>query len=259
MTVQVILSDVHANLEALTAVREHLASLDLREPVEEIICLGDLIGYGPNPVECIYLAHEMGMKMVMGNHELGLFKSIDGFNPAAKRSAMWTRSAIKRCMKEKVVDAFLRNLPDEIRTERVVYIHGSLRGSTKEYLVKQDDLFELKPEVRESLKINFDLIDEVGFTGHTHIPYICNDDFYLVHPAWSEYEPYEIFWTTKTLVNVGAVGQPRDHDTRASYVIFDGNTITHYRVEYDIETTVKKMYDIPEIDNRLANRLKYGK
>ena len=258
MTVQAILSDVHGNLEALTAVKEHMESLTLIDPIEEIICVGDLVGYGPNPIECIYLADEMGMKITMGNHELGLFQSIDGFNKIAKRAAMWTRSIIKRHMKEPVVEKYLKNLPDEIRTERVVYIHGSLRGSTKEYLIKRDDLFELKPEVRESLKINFDLIDEVGFTGHTHIPYICNDDFYLVHPEWSDYEPYDIFWTTKTLVNVGSVGQPRDGDTRACYVIFDGKTITHHRVEYDLQTTVKKINKIPKLDERLAKRLQRG-
>lgn len=259
MSIQAILSDVHGNLEALIAVYEHIKGLDLSGPVDDILCLGDLVGYGPNPVECMYLANEMDMKTITGNHELGLFKSIDGFNPVAKRAALWTRSEIKRRMNEPVVDAFLRNLTDEIRTERVVYIHGSLRGSTREYLVKRDDLFELKPEVRESLKINFELIDEVGFTGHTHIPYICNDDFYLVHPEWSDYEPYEIFWNTKTLVNVGSVGQPRDGDPRASYVIFSGNTITHYRVEYNIQATAEKIHNIPEIDNRLANRLKYGR
>ncbi|MFC1582450.1 metallophosphoesterase family protein [Planctomycetota bacterium] len=256
MVVQAILSDVHGNLEALTAVKAHMESLG---PIDEIICIGDLVGYGPNPVECICLADEMSMKCTMGNHELGLFNSIDGYNKYAKRAAMWTRSTIKRSMKEPVVKKFLKNLPEEIRTERVVYIHGSLKGSTSEYLIKRDDLFELRPEVKESMKINFDLIDEVGFTGHTHIPYICNDDFYLVHPEWSNYEPYEIFWNTKTLVNVGSVGQPRDHDPRASYVTFDGHFITHHRVEYDIESVVNKIKEIPKIDDKLGGRLTRGR
>jgi diadenosine tetraphosphatase ApaH/serine/threonine PP2A family protein phosphatase len=256
MTVQAILSDVHGNVEALTAVKDHMDSLGR---IDEVIVIGDLVGYGPNPVECICLAQKMGAQFTMGNHELGLFQSIDGFNKYAKAAAMWTRAVIQEHKQEPMVYHYLKNLPDEIRTDQAVFTHGSLRGSTAEYLIKRDDLLELTPAARESMKINFDLIDHIGFTGHTHIPYVCNDDYYLVPPEWNDYEPYEIFGNTKTLVNVGSVGQPRDHDPRACYAIYDGYTIRHYRVEYDIQAVVDKIKQIPEIDDRLGGRLTRGR
>jgi diadenosine tetraphosphatase ApaH/serine/threonine PP2A family protein phosphatase len=125
-------------------------------------------------------------------------------------------------------------------------------------MIKQADLFGLTPKAKEGIKENFELVDEVGFTGHTHIPCVCTTAFYLVHPAWSSYEPYPILWGTKTIVNVGSVGQPRDEDWRACYATFDGHNITHHRVEYDVDATVDKMKKNPYLDEFLADRLRNG-
>ncbi len=250
-----IISDVHANLEAFRAVLDDIA----KKGIKDIISLGDLIGYGPSPVECILLAVKHEIRGVMGNHEVALFKKNTRFNAKAQRALDFTRKMVRAYTKDPRVSGFFKNLKEEIREGKVVYIHGSPRGSTEEYLIKQADLFGLTPKAKEDIKANFGLLDELGFTGHTHIPCICNTDFYLVHPAWSDYQAYPLLWGTKTLVNAGSVGQPRDEDSKACYVTFDGEReITHHRVEYDIEKTVAKFKANPELDDSLGERLRNG-
>ena len=249
-----IVSDVHSNLEALKAVLS-----DIRERgISQIISTGDLVGYGPNPVECVMLAQKHGIHCTKGNHEAALFKKNTRFNPKAQRALDFTRKAIAKYKSESAVKWYFANLQDEIRDGSVVYIHGSPRGSVEEYMIKQADLFGLTPKAKAGLKENFELVEEVGFVGHTHIPCICTTDFYLVHPQWSSYDPYPILWGTKTLVNVGSVGQPRDEDWRACYATFDGHNITHIRVEYDMDRTVEKIHKNPHLDDYLGDRLRNG-
>ena len=259
---QIILSDVHSNLEALEAV---LA--DIRKRFDkniQIISLGDLVGYGPNPIECILLAIQHNLINIMGNHELALSKDKTNFNPSAQRAIFWTKSVIQKNLANPKVNQFLKSLTYEYRTEStafsggIVYAHGSPRGVVDEYVIRRDDLFNLTEEVKKNLKENFESVEEVGFLGHTHIPYICTTDLYLVHPEWQNYESYPLLSGTKTIVNVGSVGQPRDNDTRACYASFDGANVTHYRVEYDINKTVSRMQDIPELDQMLWKRLQKG-
>jgi predicted phosphodiesterase len=228
---QAIISDIHSNIEAFEAV---LADIKSQE-ISDIVCLGDLIGYGPNPIECIKLAIQNNITCIYGNHEAALFQKETRFNPRAQQALNWTKRVLQKSMAEPGIRDFLKNLTYEIRTDKLVYAHGSPRDNTTEYLIRSDDFFQLKPEVKETLKQNFALIDQVGFTGHTHIPCVCTDKFYLVHPSWQDYQPYPILWGTKTLINAGSVGQPRDNDNRACYVIFDGKKdITHRRVEYAV-------------------------
>jgi predicted phosphodiesterase len=250
-----IISDVHANLEAFRAVLADIRS----KGIDEILSLGDLVGYGPNPIECILLAMKHGVRSVMGNHEVAIFKKNTRFNPKAQRALDFTRKMVRNYSKDPRVSKFFKDLREEIREERVVFIHGSPRGSTQEYLIKQADLFGLTPKVKDDIRANFDLIDELGFTGHTHIPCICTTEFYLVHPAWSDYAAYPLLWGTKTLVNAGSVGQPRDEDPRACYVTFDGDReVTHHRVEYDIDKTVARFNKNDELDASLGQRLRNG-
>jgi predicted phosphodiesterase len=249
-----IVSDVHSNLEAFRAVLKVIRD----RGITEIISTGDLIGYGPNPVECIMLAHKFGVRCTNGNHEVALFKKNTRFNPKAQKALDFTRKAVAKYKKEAAVQWYFAEIRDEIREESVVYIHGSPRGSVEEYMIKQADLFGLTPKAKSGLRENFELVDEVGFVGHTHIPCICTTDFYLVHPAWSSYEAYPILWGTKTLVNVGSVGQPRDEDWRACYATFDGHNISHVRVEYDMDKTVDKILKNPFLDDYLGKRLRNG-
>lgn len=259
---QIILSDVHSNLEAFDAV---LADIKSRFGNNvSIISLGDLIGYGPNPIECMLLSLEHNIKNLIGNHELALSQDKNNFNPAAKAAINWTREIVQKNLSDQRIQKFLKSLSYEYRTKSssfsggIVYAHGSPRGAVDEYVIKKDDLFKLTDEVRKNLRENFESVGEIGFLGHTHIPYICTTDFYLMHPEWQSYEPYPLLSGTKTIVNVGSVGQPRDNDNRACYATFDGKNVTHYRVEYPIERTVARMQAIPQLDRKLWTRIQRG-
>jgi predicted phosphodiesterase len=259
---QVIISDVHSNLEAFETV---LADIKTRFGNNvSIISLGDLIGYGPNPIECILLSLKHNIINLIGNHELALSQEKTNFNPVAQAAINWTRQIIQGKLSDPRIRKFLQSLSYEYRTKSsafaggIVYAHGSPRGSVDEYVIKKDDLFNLTDEVRKTLKDNFESVDEIGFLGHTHIPYICTTDFYLIHPEWQSYEPYPLLSGTKTIVNVGSVGQPRDNDKRACYATFDGTNVTHYRVEYAIEKTVARMQAIPQLDRKLWTRIQKG-
>lgn len=253
---QAIISDVHANVEAFEAVLDDIKS----QGISEIICLGDLIGYGPNPIECLRLAIENNIACIYGNHEVALFTKETRFNPRALKALNWTKTVLQKSLDRYGIRDFLTNLKYEIRKGKVVYTHGSPKNNTTEYLIRSEDFFQLKPEVKDNLKQSFALVPELGFTGHTHIPCVCTDNYYLVHPAWQDYQAYPILWGTKTIVNVGSVGQPRDDDSRACYVVFDGKAqITHRRVEYPVEATIARFKANPNLDPSLGERLRTGK
>jgi predicted phosphodiesterase len=261
---QVILSDVHSNLEAFEAVLTDI-SKRFRGEITQIISLGDLIGYGPNPVECILLSIHHNIINIRGNHELALSVDKTKFNPSAQRAINWTKQTIQKNINNPKVKQFFQSLTNEYRSDSgtfsggIIYAHGSPRGIIDEYVIRRDDLFNLADEVKKNLKDNFEEVTEIGFLGHTHIPYICTTDFYLIHPEWQNYEPYPLLSGTKTIVNVGAVGQPRDNDNRACYATFDGTNVTHYRVEYPIARTVARMQAVTELDSALWQRLEKGK
>lgn len=251
---QAIIADVHSNLEAFTAVLEDIK----KKGITEIISLGDLIGYGPNPVESILLSLEHNIINLYGNHELALFKDKTNFNPAAQKAIDWTKEVIRNNRTHPGIKSFFDNLAYEYQNEDIIYTHGSPKGVIDEYVIKKDDFFKLTPAVKANLKDNFELVKHIGFIGHTHIPYVCTSELYLVHPEWQEYQPYPLLPGTKTIVNPGSVGQPRDKDPRACYATFDGNTVTHYRIEYEIEKTISKMQGNLALDKILWMRLRKG-
>lgn len=251
---QAVIADVHANLEAFDAVLSDIQ----QQGITEIISLGDLVGYGPNPIECIVKSVRHNIINIYGNHELALFKDKTNFNPAAQSALNWTKEVIRINRNIEEVKYFFNNLQYEYKYNNYVYTHGSPRGAIDEYVVKKEDFFKLTDEVKKSLGENFELVDTVGFVGHTHIPYVCTSDLYLVHPEWQNYESYPLMAGTKTLANPGSVGQPRDNDPRACYLIFDGLNITHRRVAYDTEKTVVRMKDIMGISDTLWIRLRKG-
>lgn len=246
-----IISDIHGNLEALRAV---LDDINQQSIDEGIYCLGDVIGYGPNPRECIDLV--MNCKMVLlGNHDQGALFDPDGFNPSAERAIMWTRDQLEqpteaRQIREKRWD-FLAERPRSFRENGVMYVHGSARNPLNEYVFPEDIYNQRKME-----KI-FTLVDRYCFQGHTHVPGVFTESLQF-HTPDDVNMSYKLDGR-KTLCNVGSVGQPRDLDPRACYVLFDGETIRYRRVEYDFEVTIRKIYDIPDLDNFLGDRLREGR
>jgi diadenosine tetraphosphatase ApaH/serine/threonine PP2A family protein phosphatase len=253
--VKAIISDIHSNFEAFQAVLKDIQG----HGVTEIYCLGDVVGYGPNPCECMDLV--MACKVVLlGNHDQGAMFDPDGFNGPAERAIFWTReqlesSAESRQAREKRWE-FLAERPRTFRENGFLYVHGSARNPLNEYVFPEDIYNQRKME-----RI-FALVEKYCFQGHTHVPGVFTEQ--VAEDVYQFHSPEEIDYThkldsRKTLCNVGSVGQPRDGDWRACYVLLDGDVIRYRRVEYDIETTIKKVYAVPELDNFLGDRLRDGR
>ena len=245
-----IISDIHSNLEALQAV---LDDID-RQGVTDVYCLGDVVGYGPNPRECVDLV--MACQLVLlGNHDQGAMFDPEGFNASAERAIFWTRAQLEapgenRQLKEKRWE-FLAERPRSHKENGFLYVHGSARNPLNEYVFPEDIYNQRKME-----RI-FALVERYCFQGHTHVPGIFTENLQFFSPE--EFESVYKLDGRKTLCNVGSVGQPRDGDWRACYVLLDGETIRYRRVEYDIETTIKKIYAIPDLENFLGDRLRDGR
>src|SRR5476651_584783 len=240
--VKAIISDIHSNLEALQAVLADIAALN----VKEIYCLGDIIGYGPNPRECIDLAMTCQM-VLLGNHDQGAMFDPDGFNPPAERAIFWTRQQLEtsgeaRAKREKRWE-FLADRPRTFKENGHLFVHGSARNPLNEYVFPEDIYNQRKMD-----RI-FALINKYCFQGHTHVPGVfmesLQDDSYLFHSP-EEIDGVHKLDEHKTMVNVGSVGQPRDGNWRACYVLLDNNEVKFRRVEYDIDTTIRKIHDIPD-------------
>jgi diadenosine tetraphosphatase ApaH/serine/threonine PP2A family protein phosphatase len=250
-----LISDIHGNLEALQAVLTDIEKQD----VQAIYCLGDVVGYGPNPRECIDLV--MACKVVLlGNHDQGAMFDPDGFNPPAERAIFWTRSQLEapgenRQTKEKRWE-FLADRPRTHREDGLLFVHGSARNPLNEYVFPEDIYNQRKMD-----RI-FALVERYCFQGHTHVPGIFTEalpeDLYQFHAPEDIDHLYRLDGR-KMMCNVGSVGQPRDGDWRACYVLLDAEAIQFRRVEYDIDTTIKKIYDIDDLDNFLGDRLRDGR
>ncbi len=240
-----VFSDVHGNLTALEAVLAHAG------PVDAYWCLGDLVGYGPDPEACVQRVRSLpNLVCLQGNHDAGVLGILDEewFNPEARYSLLWTR---KQLSEESL--AFLRELePLQVLPEwDVTLVHGSLLLPLEEYLTT--------PE-RAQLSLER-LTTSWGCFGHTHVASLftwnADDRVELLVPRGEEVA-YPI--APRTLVNPGSVGQPRDGDPRASYAIYDTETQiwTWYRVPYDI-TQVQRRIREAGLPLRHAMRLAYGR
>lgn len=252
-----IISDIHANIEALDAVLE-----DIRQnrKVDAIYCLGDVIGYGPNPIECLDKASDLCDIILMGNHEEAVLTGAFGFNPSAKEAIDWTRKQLKpkwyQGGKAKKRWKVLQSLPLSFTENEWMFVHGSPRDPTMEYILKSDtdDLFG---DIPEKMKEVFLQVDRICFIGHTHTPGIITEE-----SKWHDIEKFGYSWdcndAQKIVCNVGSVGQPRDRDTRACYVTFTGKEIFFHRVPYDYKKTQEKIRSLSLVDNHNADRLEVG-
>jgi predicted phosphodiesterase len=248
--VKAIISDIHSNYEALIAVLKDIET----QNVEAIYCLGDIIGYGPNPRECIDKVIDLPV-VLLGNHDQGAMFDPEGFNPSAERAIFWTRAQLEAAgdskqQREKRWE-FLAERPRTFRDGPHLYVHGSARNPLNEYVFPEDIY---NPRKMERI---FAHVEKYCFQGHTHVPGIFTESLQFYSPEEVEHV-YELD-SRKALINVGSVGQPRDGEWRACYVLLDGKAVKYRRVEYDIDTTVKKIYDIPELENFLGDRLRDGR
>ncbi|MEM6690049.1 MAG: metallophosphoesterase family protein [Planctomycetota bacterium] len=248
-----LISDIHGNLEALQAV---LADIKSRG-VGSVYCLGDIIGYGPNPCECLDLVMQRCGKTILGNHDQAALFDPDGFNPTALKAIYWTRDQLDSGPGSNAqVNArwdFLGELPRSSEEGDVKFVHGSPRDPTNEY-VFPEFIFDTR-----KMEILFGKTKHLVFMGHTHLPGVFTTELEFVTPDECDHE--FTVGADKLLVNVGSVGQPRDENNKACYVIFDdeANKIQYVRVDYDRQVTAQKIYDEPELPNSLGDRLMHGR
>jgi predicted phosphodiesterase len=258
-----VLSDIHSNLEALTMV---LADIEKRG-IKTIYCLGDVIGYGANPRECLDLIIEKTKWCVLGNHDYATLYEPTNFNYGAEQASFWTRFVLETNHHKDSHESherrwsFLGELPmrrtlkAKVGTNSAIidFVHASPRKPINEYIFP-DDVYTNPAKVR----LLFDRVKHICFVGHTHMPGVFLDepDFYL--PAELN-NVYPIIAEEKAIINIGSVGQPRDKDSRASYAYVEGNEVHFVRVEYDFEATINKILAIEQLDNFHAERLRDGR
>lgn len=237
-----IISDIHANLSALNAV------LKAAGEVDAAWCLGDIVGYGPDPNECVDVVRGLpDLKCIFGNHDAAALDLIDtsSFNPEAHKAIMWTQESLT----EESIE-FLNSLKETEVIDRVTLSHGSPRHPVWEYILDKN-----------TAHVNFEYFDtDFCFVGHTHLPVVYNlrdgnDVVGLSNP--SPGTSRELI--RKTLINPGSVGQPRDRDPRAAYAIYrpEDGIWEYYRVVYDILSVQKRMTD-SGLPQRHIQRLSAG-
>lgn len=244
-----ILSDIHSNLEAFDAVLEQA-----RGQYDAVLCCGDIVGYGPNPNEVIDRTRELGPTVIRGNHEKAALGLVDLslFNPLAKRAALWTQAQLTPAHRE-----YLEKIPaGPLDLSPLTIVHGSLLDEDQ-YLVDLEDALENFPAARYP----------VTFFGHTHIQggfvRFLDGRAGLLNPEINRgavESQLRINPEDRYLVNPGAVGQPRDYDPRAAFVIYDSEEllIRYFRTTYSIETTQAKMM-AAELPQYLIERLSLGR
>ncbi len=244
-----IISDIHSNLEAFEAVLNDIES----QGITEIYCLGDLVGYGPNPIECIDRMRKVAKICLLGNHDQATLFDPEGFNNSAERAIFWTREQLEDFRSPEAQDRwnFLSELPRIHREDDFIYVHGSPRNPLNEY-VFQDDIFN-----ERKMERLFAIIPKYSFQGHTHVPGVFTESREFFPP--SDLGGRYTLGAKKVMVNVGSVGQPRDRDPRACYVVLEDMTLTYRRVEYPLDQTVQKIFAVSDLDNYLGTRLREGK
>lgn len=247
-----VISDIHSNIEALTAVFEDID----RRGIDRVFCLGDVIGYGPDPEACVDVVMERCEFTIKGNHDEALFGGADRFNPYARAAVEWTRDRLKpRLFRSKLSSGrweFLQNLKIEHRIDDLYFVHGSPRDHTNEYIYREDVFFNAD----EKLRTIFKSFDRALFVGHTHLPVIITDRLETAIPDESKSE--FTLNDGKYIVNVGSVGQPRDRDSRSCYVEMDGQVVRYHRVAYEIQSVIDKIARQKNLDSVLGTRLLEG-
>jgi predicted phosphodiesterase len=239
-----VLSDIHSNIEALNAVVQKATELGY----DRALCCGDLVGYGPNPAEVMDVLDQISTTTIRGNHDR-VVSGLDEpthFNVAARHAVEWTRAQLPQAYRQRLAELVVG--PLEV-TEKARLVHGSAKDED-EYVVTQNDAVV-------NLAAGGPLLT---FFGHTHEPGVWTRTI-----RWSpSYEPDGSarlrLPADKMLVNPGSVGQPRDGDPRASFVIWDDHQsmLEFHRVEYSIETTQARMRDA-KLPDFLIHRLAFGR
>ena len=236
-----VLGDIHANLDALNVVLDDCRS----QGVTDFLCTGDVVGYNACPHECMDMIRSIGCPVVVGNHDFYVSsrQNLDDFNPAAAAVVQWTRIQLAD---EEV--SWLRSLPFTHTQMGVTLVHSTM------------DNPENFGYVFDNLQAEANFLNQktpVCFHGHTHCPMIYEKSMNGVFRI--DAQDFKLPVGRKYFINVGSVGQPRDGDPRATYVIYDPKerTVRFRRLEYDIEAAQERIR-LAGLPERLAARLAVG-
>ncbi len=271
-----VISDIHGNLEALETA---LADIDQRS-ADRIFCLGDVVGYGASPRECLDLVIDRCELTLCGNHDQAVFFEPSNFNIGAERAAYWTRQVLEdepdKAKRDRRWDV-LGRLPITNEYNGLMMAHASPRRPINEYLFPED-VYTNPGKILD----NFKRLGErqmACLVGHTHVPGVFLDDPCFDPPdELPEIGIYSVTSDEKAIINVGSVGQPRDRDPRLCYIVIyekgespEGYdppdvgddeycvTLEFIRLEYDVEKAARKIFDAPELDDFLGARLFEGR
>lgn len=254
MTRCAFISDIHSNREALDAV---FSDIDAHG-IHEVWCLGDVIGYGPDPEYCADMVRRRCTRTVRGNHDDALFTGDAGFNHFARAALRFTKERLRpgaRASSEaRTRWEWLRTLPTSLRHGSLLLVHGSPRNPVNEYVYPQD------PDIVHGRRLSelLETVDLAAFCGHTHVPCVLRSDHTIFEPS-EEARTLMLEPEFRHIVNVGSVGQPRDGDPRASWVELRGHTVTFHRTGYPLLLTQQKIRACaPYLDEILATRLAEG-
>ncbi len=238
-----ILADIHSNLEALRC------ALDVLKDVREFICPGDIVGYGPNPNECVEIIRGLKCKTVAGNHDLACIGKLDpaSFSGDAREAIEWTSKILIPDNRK-----FLEALTEHLKYDDLEIVHGSLRNHVEEYITN----IQIGAATIELMK------KKICFVGHLHIPIVIVRDKKGKYDGWqlNDGDVIDASKFNRVVMNAGSIGQPRDTDPRASFGVFDADagTIEIKKVEYNVSAVQEKMRkaNLPDF---LIERLKYGR
>lgn len=250
-----ILSDIHGNLEALDAVLADAAKCG----ADRFVCLGDIIGFGADVVACVDRVREVCAWSLMGNHEYRLREHIAGRWTLNENQAGWVKREVELLVPGKSPNLadkrrwdWLRRLETQVWEGKITYVHGRPTDPILGWITQPE------ASVPRLLSAEFDLVEQTCFHGHTHIPGLIEPD-----GKWREVRAsdvrFDLATGRKTLVNVGAVGQPRDENPQACYVLHEAHEVRFRRVDYDIAGAAAKIRATKVIPDVQAERLKYGR
>jgi len=252
MAAKALISDVHGNVEALEAVLREIR----HQGIDEIWCIGDIVGYGPDPIACTDLIKRNCSLVLMGNHDWALLNSPVGFNTLATamvyKAKEWMRVTDESTEEDRERWNFLSQLPLSAEVDGMFLVHASPRAELSEYILPSDVAHD--PRKFEEI---FSMIDRVCIVGHSHVPCIITEDLEL---SLVRGESFSIeLGDRKKIINIGSVGQPRDGDNRACFATLTDDTIRYTRVPYNYRRTMEKISKLGDEYQMLGYRLGLGR
>ncbi|MEK6764892.1 MAG: metallophosphoesterase family protein [Planctomycetota bacterium] len=235
----VVISDIHGNLEALNRVLEYIDKLECEK---RVVCLGDIVGYGPNPAECFNIVESLTGKICLGNHEYAILDEDFDCQMAesAREAIRWTRGVLGEEIREAI-----NRLPLQVEEDNILYVHASPDDPMQwKYITNANNAYSSLIEMKHSL----------CFVGHSHIP-----EVYAYHALQRGGKKAILSKDYKTIVNVGSVGQPRDGSPMLSFAVFDDDNwdVEIVRLKYNYQKTMAKI-NKANLPLFLAERLARG-